>query len=86
MQAQSTAISPQLIALSYAAKHGTPALIKQSLGITTGKNNYSLTLTLIACVQTSLRWLYVHVCLFVYAVHTTQHFYFCVHVNVCSSV
>lgn len=54
-QAQLAAISPQPLALSYAAKHGTPALIKRSLDITTGRNNYMLTLTLTACVETTLK-------------------------------
>lgn len=52
-QAQSVAISPQPLALSYAAKHGTPALIKHCFDTTTGRSNYSLTLTFMACVQTS---------------------------------
>lgn len=40
-QAQLAAISPQPLALSYAAKHGTPGLIKHSFEITTGRSNYS---------------------------------------------
>lgn len=63
MQAQSAAISSQPLVLSYAAKHGTPALIKHSLEITTGRNNYSLTLTLMICMWTSWCLLCVHVCL-----------------------
>lgn len=73
-QAQLAAISPQPLALSYAAKHGTPALIKHSLEISTGRNNYSLTQTLMACVWTSWCLLWVHVWLFVYAACTIQHF------------
>ena len=67
-QAQTAAISPQPLALSYAAKHGTPAPIKHSLAIPTGRNNYSLTLTSMACVWTSWCLLWAHVCLqFVHA-------------------